>query len=49
MGGGVDIGIKPWLAVRAIEGDYSGIHVSGGGWSNGVRLSGGVLFRFGEE
>lgn len=49
MGGGVDIGIKPWLAVRAIEGGYSGIHVSGAGWSNGLRLSGGVLFRFGEE
>jgi hypothetical protein len=49
MGGGVDIGIKPWFAVRAIEGGYSGIHVSGGGWSNGARLSSGVLLRFGKE
>ena len=49
LGGGVDIGIKPWFGIRAVEGGYSGLHFSGAGWSNGVRLSSGVVFRFGNE
>ena len=50
-GGGVDIGVTPWFAVRAIEGGYSGIHISGagGGWSNGIRVSVGIVFRFGQQ
>ena len=46
-GGGVDIGIRPWFAIRAIEGGYSGLHAVSA-WSNGARLSTGVVFRFGE-
>ena len=49
MGGGVDIGIKPWFGIRALDGGYSGLHFSGGGWSHGMRLAGGVVFRFGNE
>ena len=47
-GGGIDVGIRPWFAIRAIEGGYSGIRLSGGGgWSNGSRVSTGIVFRFG--
>ena len=49
MGGGVDIGIKPWIGIRALDGGYSALHFSGGGWSHGMRLGGGVVFRFGQE
>src|SRR5262245_11900681 len=48
IGGGLDVGIRPWFAIRAIEGGYSGFHLSGGGWSNGARVSAGIVFRFGE-
>jgi hypothetical protein len=48
-GGGLDIGIKPWFGIRALDGGYSGLHFSGGGWSHGMRLAGGVVFRFGSE
>jgi hypothetical protein len=49
-GGGVDFGIRRWFAIRVVEGGYSGMHVNtpGGGWSNGARVSGGIVFRFGE-
>jgi hypothetical protein len=47
IGGGVDIGIRPWFAIRAIEGGYSGFHAVDE-WSNGIRLSGGIVFRFGQ-
>ena len=52
VGGGVDIGIRPWFAIRAVEGGYSGLHIgdtagSEGVWSNGYRVSGGIIFRFG--
>lgn len=49
-GGGVDFGIRRWFAIRAVEGGYSGLYVDrpGLGWSNGARVSAGIVFRFGE-
>jgi hypothetical protein len=52
-GGGLDIGIRPWFAIRVVEGGYSGLYFSqmgsaDGGWSNGMRVSAGVVFRFGK-
>jgi hypothetical protein len=54
VGGGVDVGIRPWFAFRVVEGGYSGIRLCGGGaesrdcgWSNGSRVSTGIVFRFG--
>jgi hypothetical protein len=47
-GGGVDIGIKRWLAWRAIEGGFSSMHFNPygyGWWSNGLRASTGLVFR----
>ncbi|HZI51392.1 MAG TPA: hypothetical protein VFE29_06180 [Terriglobia bacterium] len=54
VGGGVDIGIRPWFAIRAVEGGYSGLHIGDvggveGGWSHGFRVSGGIVFRFGQD
>jgi opacity protein-like surface antigen len=53
-GGGVDVGVKPWFAIRVIEGGYTGFYIGSiegveAGWSNGFRISGGVVFRFGRE
>jgi hypothetical protein len=45
-GGGVDVGIRPWFAWRAIEGGYSGFDIDG--WSHGYRISTGLVFRFGK-
>ncbi len=47
FGGGIDIGIRPWFALRAPEFDYSYHHFSGIG-SNGMRVGLGILFRFGQ-
>ncbi len=49
IGGGLDIGIRPWFAIRAVEGGYSAFHFNGTGWSNGARISSGIVFRFGDE
>ena len=51
VGGGVDIDVTDRFAVRAVQVDYSyfrnGSAVFGpGGSTNGVRISGGVVFRF---
>lgn len=53
-GGGVDIRIRPWFAIRAVEGGYSGLHIADtaeveGVWSNGYRVSAGIVFRFGQD
>ena len=53
-GSGLDVGIRPWFAIRAIEGGYSGFYVDNLagyelGWSNGFRVSGGIVFRFGQD
>src|SRR6266516_2404264 len=45
-GGGLDVGIKPWFAWRAIQSDYSLLRIDGA-TSNGVRLATGIVFRFG--
>ena len=45
-GGGLDVGIKPWFAWRAIQSDYSLLRIEGA-TSNGVRLATGIVFRFG--
>jgi hypothetical protein len=44
-GAGVDVGIKPWLAWRAVDAGFSSLHYSQG-WSNGGRVSTGIVFRF---
>jgi len=46
FGGGIDIGIRPWIAIRAAQVDYSYFSVEGGS-SNGARIGGGLVFRFG--
>lgn len=47
IGSGVDIAIRPWIAVRAVQVDYSLLHFSGI-TSNGLRVGGGLVFRFGQ-
>jgi len=46
--GGLDIGIRNWVALRVIEGGYSGLRLNGA-WSNGMRISAGIVFRFGGD
>ena len=46
-GGGFDVGIRPWIAFRAVQAQYSFIHFSGAG-SSGVRIGTGLVFRFGK-
>jgi opacity protein-like surface antigen len=48
VGGGLDVGIRPWIAIRVAQVDYSYLHISGGS-SNGVRIGGGLVFRFGSH
>jgi hypothetical protein len=48
VGGGVDIGIRPWFALRAPQVDYSFLHI-GSFSSNGMRIGGGLVFRFGHD
>lgn len=48
IGGGIDVAWKRWLAVRAVQADYSLLHYSDLGTSNGLRIGGGLVFRFGE-
>ncbi len=46
-GSGLDVGITPWFAWRAVEGGYSGFNIDG--WSHGYRVSSGIVFRFGKS
>jgi hypothetical protein len=49
IGGGVDITLKDWFSLRAVEGGYSSIYagnLESAGWSNGFRISSGLVFRF---
>ena len=46
-GGGLDVGIWPWFAIRAVEVEYSFNHVATEKL-NGVRVGTGVVFRFGK-
>jgi hypothetical protein len=45
-GGGLDMRIKPWIAWRVVEADYSFLRLAGNS-SNGIRVDTGILFRFG--
>ena len=48
FGGGIDIGVKPWLAVRLPQVDYSMLRFKDYGvTSHGVRVGVGIVFRFG--
>lgn len=46
-GAGLDVGIKPWLAWRAVDVGVSSFRIDKG-WSNGFRIGTGVVFRFGK-
>jgi len=49
FGGGLDIAIKPWFAFRPAQFDYSYIYFNQyDTHSGGFRISGGLVFRFGE-
>jgi len=46
-GGGVDLGIRPWVAWRAVQGDYTFARI-GETNKSGFRIGTGFVFRFGE-
>ena len=46
LGGGVDVKLNDRFAIRAIQADYLRSDVFGG-TTNGMRLSFGLVFRFG--
>jgi outer membrane immunogenic protein len=46
-GGGLDIGIRNWIAFRAVQAEYSFVHVNGES-DNGLRVGIGFTFRFGK-
>ena len=48
-GGGADIGITKGLAIRAIQADYVHSEVGALDIKNDLRLSTGVVFRFGSK
>lgn len=47
-GGGLEIGVKHWLSVRAIEGEFLATHLpnNSNDQQNNLRISSGVVFRF---
>jgi len=45
VGGGLDIAIKPWFALRAFQAEYSALYFRDLGWSQGARLGAGLMFR----
>jgi hypothetical protein len=47
MGGGLDVAVKPWLAIRVGELDYDYFRFQGV-TLDGFRVGGGVVFRFGK-
>jgi hypothetical protein len=47
-GGGLDIGIRNWIAFRAVQAEYSFVHVNGGS-DNGLRVGIGFTFRLANE
>lgn len=48
-GFGLDVRIRDWVGWRAVRADYSYLHSSGFGSSNGLRVGTGVVFRFGRS
>lgn len=48
IGGGLDLGIRPWIAWRMVQYDYSYLYFSSSSSSsNGFRLGTGLVFRMG--
>jgi opacity protein-like surface antigen len=48
FGGGLDVAIRPWIAVRVVQFDYSYLRFSEiDTSSNGFRVGGGLVFRMG--
>jgi hypothetical protein len=47
VGGGLDIGVRPWFGIRVAQGDYSLLYSGELGDSHGVRIGTGLVFRFG--
>jgi opacity protein-like surface antigen len=45
--GGMNIGIRPWIGWRAIQADYTFLHL-GSTNKSGIRLGTGLVFRFGK-
>jgi len=48
VGGGVDVGIKPWFAIRAGQFDYNYMRFQGS-TLDGFRVGAGVVFRMGPK
>jgi hypothetical protein len=48
LGGGLDVKVSDSVAIRAVQVDYAPI-ISGGGSIDNMRISAGVVFRFGER
>jgi len=50
-GGGVDLGLKNWIALRLAQVDYTFTHFSDAleTNANGVKVGVGVVFRFGKK
>jgi opacity protein-like surface antigen len=46
VGGGLDMRVRKHIAVRFADLDYESVHVPGNAAANGLRYSGGVVFRF---
>ncbi len=46
MGGGIDAKVAPRIAVRLIQADWVYFHFQGQSFSNNVRVSTGLVFRF---
>jgi opacity protein-like surface antigen len=46
VGGGLDASVTKRIAVRFADLDYESVHVPGNAAANGLRYSGGVVFRF---
>jgi outer membrane immunogenic protein len=47
-GGGVEIGVRDWLSVRAVEAEYLATHLPNdiNEHQNNLRINSGVVFRF---
>jgi hypothetical protein len=50
-GGGVDLGLKNWIALRLVDVDYTFLHFSDAVDTNlnGIKVGIGVVFRFGKK
>jgi hypothetical protein len=46
FGGGLDVAIRPWFAIRAGQLDYEYFRIQGEG-GDGIRAGAGIVFRLG--